>query len=635
MKPIYDKKKATPEGKFVETPVSQQRLERAGTHSGHTSILSHTLYPEKNLTYDQFFMKRICDKKKAIPEEKVVETPVAKKTSAIGRFLRNQPAQKPISPPAITSSPWKILVVDDEPEIHAVTQLSIGDLVFENKKIQLFNAISAQEAREILSTESDIAVALIDVVMETEDAGLRLVEYIRNELNNRRIRLIIRTGQPGIAPEPYVIDNYDIDDYKDKTELTTQSLYTTLRTALKAYRDLTIIDNNRQSLEKILSAAPELYRIQPMEQFLEGILTQMGSLCPIGKNSLIATRNSALAILDDDSKMIIRMGTGKFVDKNTSLADVIIQTCNAILRGNIPVKPLPENSLLLPMEVYGKILGFIYLEEVGFLTENDQYLLQIMATQCAAALKNLELYTNLEKANRQNERKTQILGMAAHDLRNPLGVIQGYGQILELKVSELLTTKQREYLSGIQTASTFTLRLVNDLLDVAKIESSNMELERELTDLVPVITQGILFNRHFADSKQIQLVFDSDENIPKIMVDSSKIQQVLNNLISNPIKYSHSHTTIKVRLTKDENDIVISVKDEGQGIPENERDQLFQAFSKTSVRGTAGEKSTGLGLLICRQIVEAHCGKIWVESKVDMGSTFYVSLPIESYNHQA
>jgi len=634
MKLIDDKNKATPEGTFVvETPVSQQRLERAGTHSGHASILSHTLYPEKNLTYDQFFMKRICDKKKAIPEEKVVETPVAKKTSVIGRFLRNQPTQKPISPPTITSSPWKILVVDDEPEIYAVTQLSVGDMVFENKKIQLFSANSGQEAREVLSTESDIAVALIDVVMETEDAGLRLVEYIRNELNDRRIRLIIRTGQAGIAPEPYVIDNYDIDDYKDKTELTTQSLYTTLRTALKAYRDLTIIDHNRQCLEKILSAAPDLYRIQPMEQFLEGILTQMNSLCPIGENSLIATRDSALAILDDDSKMVIRIGTGKFDDKSS--ADVIIHICNTILHGNIPVKPLPENSLLLPMEVYGKILGFIYLDEVGFLKENDQYLLQIMATQCAAALKNLELYTNLEKANRQNERKTQILGMAAHDLLNPIAVIQGYGQILESKISELLTTKQREYLMGIQTASEFMLGLVNDLLDAAKIESGNLELERELTNLVPIITQGISFNRPLADSKQIKFLFDYDENIPQIMVDSSKIQQVLNNLISNPIKYSHSHTTIKVRLTKDENDIVISVKDEGQGIPENERDKLFQAFSKTSVRGTAGEQSTGLGLLICRQIVEAHCGKIWLESKVDVGSTFYVSLPIESDNQGA
>jgi len=588
--------------------------------------------PEKNMTDDPFFMKPICDK--AIPEEKLVEIPVAKKTSVIGRFLRNKPAQKPIiSPPIISSSPWKILVVDDEPEIYAVTQLSVGDMVFENKKIHLFSASSGKEAREILSTEPDIAVALIDVVMETEDAGLRLVEYIRNELNNRRIRLIIRTGQPGIAPEPYVIDNYDIDDYKDKTELTTQSLYTTLRTALKAYRDLSIIDNNRQSLEKILSAAPELYRIQPMEQFLEGILTQMSSLCPIGESSLIATRDCALAILDDDSNMVIRTGTGKFSD--TSSADVIIQTCNAILHGDIPVKPLPENSLLLPMEVYNKILGFIYIEEVSCLTENDQYLLQIMATQCAAALKNLELYTNLEKANRQNERKTQILGMAAHDLRNPLGVIQGYGQILELKISEILTTKQRDYLNGIQTASKFTLRLVNDLLDVAKIESGNLELERELTDLVPVITQGILFNRPLADSKQIELVFDYDENIPQIMVDTSKIQQVLNNLISNPIKYSNSHTTINVCLTKHENDIVISVKDEGLGIPENERDKLFQAFSKTTVKATGGEKSTGLGLLICRQIVEAHSGKIWVESQVDMGSTFYVSLPINSYNHQA
>ncbi|MEK8019437.1 MAG: DUF3369 domain-containing protein [Candidatus Parabeggiatoa sp.] len=576
-------------------------------------------------------MKLIRDKKKtASPEEKPVEKQTVETT--LGQVMNKTQPPKPSHPlPTARPAVWKILVVDDEPEVHAVTKLTVGDLEFEHKSVQLLTAMSGKEAREILLAEPDIAVALVDVVMETEDAGLRLVDYIRNELNNQRIRLIIRTGQPGVAPERYVIDHYDIDDYKDKTELTTQRLYTTLRTTLKAYRDLTIIDINRQGLEKILNAAPDLYRLQPMEEFLEGVLTQITSLCPIGKSSLIATIDCALAHPDEESNLVIRAGTGKFINTSaSSAADVITQTCESILRDKAPKESLPKNSVLLPLALNDNILGFIYLEEVGFLTAEDRYLIQIMATQCAAALKNLYLYNNLEKANRQNERKNQFLGMAAHDLRNPIGVIQGYGQLLKYDISDRLDAEQLEYLDGVQTASHFMLRLVNDLLDVAKIESGEWELECLQTDIVSVVTEGISFNRQLANSKQIELVFDYDKNLPQIRVDTSKIQQVMNNLISNAIKYSHVHTTAKVRVTSDENNIIISVKDEGQGIPKNERDKLFKAFSKTSVKSTAGEKSTGLGLLICLQIVEAHGGKIWVDSEVGVGSTFYVSLPIRS-----
>jgi len=141
---------------------------------------------------------------------------------------------------------WKILIVDDEPDIHEITQLNLKNFQFESRNLEFFLAYSAQQARDILQKHPDIALALIDVVMETDDAGLTLVKYIREELKYKMIRLVIRTGQPGQAPERYVIDNFDIDDYKDKTELTTQKLYTTVRSALKSFRDLMAIDMNRK-----------------------------------------------------------------------------------------------------------------------------------------------------------------------------------------------------------------------------------------------------------------------------------------------------------------------------------------------------------------------------------------------------
>ncbi|MCK5877992.1 MAG: response regulator, partial [Candidatus Marithrix sp.] len=137
----------------------------------------------------------------------------------------------------LTLPPWKVLIVDDEIDIHKMTQLGLEDFKFTGRTLQIFHAMSGIEARKILQVETDIAVALIDVVMETDDAGLQLVNYIRNELKYPIIRLIIRTGQPGMAPEREVIDRYDIDDYKSKTELRDDKLYTTMRMSLKSYRD--------------------------------------------------------------------------------------------------------------------------------------------------------------------------------------------------------------------------------------------------------------------------------------------------------------------------------------------------------------------------------------------------------------
>lgn len=127
---------------------------------------------------------------------------------------------------------WSVLIIDDDQEVHAVTKLALHDFEYDNKQLNLVSAYSEKEAKEILSKKSDFAFVLLDIVMESNVAGLNIIDYIRNELNNKFIRIIIRTGQPGYAPEQEIINKYDINDYKEKTELTTTKLYTTSRNAL-------------------------------------------------------------------------------------------------------------------------------------------------------------------------------------------------------------------------------------------------------------------------------------------------------------------------------------------------------------------------------------------------------------------
>ena len=150
---------------------------------------------------------------------------------------------------------WKILIVDDEIEIHHITKLALKDFTFENKLITFISAYSGKEAKEMIQAHPDIALILLDVVMETEEAGLEVVKYIRDILDNQIVRIILRTGQPGQVPEDVVIVSYDINDYKTKTELTNKKLFTTVVTALRAFRSLTQIEASKSELEKIAAAS--------------------------------------------------------------------------------------------------------------------------------------------------------------------------------------------------------------------------------------------------------------------------------------------------------------------------------------------------------------------------------------------
>jgi len=250
---------------------------------------------------------------------------------------------------------------------------------------------------------------------------------------------------------------------------------------------------------------------------------------------------------------------------------------------------------------------------------------------------NNELLTTqraLAKANailaKLNEEKNHFLGMAAHDMRGPLGVIQMYSDFLIDDNAGKLEQEQLEFLSIIRSTSTFILQLVDDLLDLTKIEAGRLDLDLQPTDLCGLIAHNVKLNQLLATHKSITLSFEHELQIPYILVDAAKIQQVLNNLISNAIKFSNPHSTVYIHLQKNEDAVTLSVRDQGQGIPAAELDRLFIPFQKTSVRSTGGEPSTGLGLAIVRRIIMGHQGTIFVNSVVDQGSTFVISLPISN-----
>jgi signal transduction histidine kinase len=229
---------------------------------------------------------------------------------------------------------------------------------------------------------------------------------------------------------------------------------------------------------------------------------------------------------------------------------------------------------------------------------------------------------------RLNALKNQFLGMAAHDLRSPLAVLMGYSEFLLDDLRDSLSPEHREFLDTIHSSSQFMLQLVNELLDVSIIESGRLDLQIDAADLAEVAQRSVTLNRVLAERKQIGVTFCQEGDIPQMFIDAGKIRQVLDNLLTNAVKYSHPDTTITVSLARRDQEVILSVADQGQGIPAEEMSKLFQWLSKTSVRSTAGEKSSGLGLAIAKRIVEGHRGRLWAESAVGQGTTFYVALPV-------
>jgi two-component system, sensor histidine kinase and response regulator len=267
----------------------------------------------------------------------------------------------------------------------------------------------------------------------------------------------------------------------------------------------------------------------------------------------------------------------------------------------------------------------------------------LLSTYENAVQKNTELHkvhNDLLEAHRQlehknveleklNQEKSRFLSLAAHDLRNPLNIIYTAADLISEELKDKTSTETIEFLELIKRSSKFMRGLLKELLDVSVIDFGKPSIYLEPVDLTDLIRNNVSLNRVIAARKQITVELNVIDNLPILNLDRNKIEQVLNNLISNAIKYSYPQSKVTINTKVDGSNVIISVHDSGQGIPSNEMSRLFKPFPRISVKGTSGESSTGLGLVIVRKIVEAHNGKVGVESQEKVGTTFYVSLPIQ------
>jgi diguanylate cyclase (GGDEF)-like protein/PAS domain S-box-containing protein len=307
-------------------------------------------------------------------------------------------------PPSSAARPWRILVVDDDAEVHMVTKLALSDVSYLGRPLELISAYSGGEARRLLAELDDIAIILLDVVMETDDAGLRLVHHIREELGWHETRIALRTGQPGMAPERDVILRYDINDYKAKSELTDSRLFTMVIAALRSYRHLRALEESRCGLRKVIDAAASLHRDRSMELFANGVLLQMAAILETDAHSILCTHRH----LCEDGDVALLAGSGRFANlASNSPNETFGQQVNIRLRDALRAQASTfgaDYAAIYLRTPHGREV-IVYIESARPFGELDLTLLEMFGHNISIGYDNLELYQELLDANEGLERR--------------------------------------------------------------------------------------------------------------------------------------------------------------------------------------------------------------------------------------
>jgi response regulator RpfG family c-di-GMP phosphodiesterase len=302
--------------------------------------------------------------------------------------------------------PWWVLIVDDDESIHQITTLVLRGFSFEGRPIQLLHAYSAREARKILEQQHHIAVAIVDVVMETNHAGLDLIKTIRGELQQHQIRLILRTGQPGEAPEESVIRDYDINDYKNKTEVTAIKLKTLLYSSLRSYRDICIIDNNKKGLEKIIASTVSFLECESLTEFASNILAQVAHLLGLDHQQIFccaATGDPKQQHLSLD----IIAASGLEIDAHPQLPADVIEKLTRV--HHLKQSYHGDDYFVGYFTTSRGLENLLYVSKDSKFDQVDHHLLSYFSSNIAVAYENIRLRELIKESQRE---LSYILGEA-------------------------------------------------------------------------------------------------------------------------------------------------------------------------------------------------------------------------------
>ena len=532
---------------------------------------------------------------------------------------------------------WKIIIADDEEEVHNLTKMVMEDYTFDDKGVTFLSAFSGEQTLELLSQNPDTALLLLDVVMEEENTGLKLVEYIRNNLKNSFVRIILRTGQPGQAPEKKVIREYDINDYKSKIELTSQKLFTAVTSSLRSYKDLRSIEKYSISLKQLVQSSRQLFEIQSLSEFALTVLNQITlALDPARTHLPGEFRGVFLKELSEGQLVIIASTTSE-------------HTPGPI---NMDAEPFPslmpliqdlnkENDLLLTDNFFLAYFPlphdqnhYLYCQCPFKLDNTQQELLHLFTNNIMMALDNIYLVAGLEEARDQAREsyrlKSEFLAIMSHEIRTPLTSMLGFSDLLS-KSGEL-DPNNRKMAEMIYQSGKRLLQILTDVLELSVLEAGKQKTELKLFSIEQLIDDIFILLKTNFNRKNIEFLTEKLKGV-MIVSDPQKIRQILYNLIGNALKFTEEGT-VTLLLTITDEEYIFEIKDTGIGIQAEHESAIYEMFRQIEKADSRKYGGIGLGLTICQKMVHSLSGKIWFQSNSPSGTSFFFSLPRDKEQEQ-
>ncbi len=290
--------------------------------------------------------------------------------------------------------PWQVLIVDDDEDVHRATELALRGMLVEDRPIRLLHAHTGEAALQQVAQHEDLAVMLLDVVMESDNAGLQVVRKVRKSLKRSALRIILRTGQPGYAPELETVRNYDINDYRTKSELTRVRLFTSLTASIRVYRQMRTHERMRQGLESIVRASTELSKLQGMQRFAEGVVDQLCALLGVRAEGLVCAQGG-LSSVGEPARVIAAAGRfRKYVLQPLAALDTAVIR-DALMRCLDEQRSLfaPALAIYFPTPAERRLAAYVELS--GPLREGDRHLLEVFCSSMAVGFENVLLYDRL------------------------------------------------------------------------------------------------------------------------------------------------------------------------------------------------------------------------------------------------
>ncbi len=476
-------------------------------------------------------------------------------------------AKESDTPVAENKNYFKLLIVDDENEIHVMTKLVLSDYVYKGAGLKFLSAFTGEDAKIMIKKNPDIACCLLDVVMETKDAGLDVARFIREDEKNTKLRIILRTGQPGQAPEKDIILNYDINDYKEKTELTDQKLFTTITTALRSYQHLEELEEKQREIQtKNIRLNEEIARRIVAESNLTKYNRSLEKMIESKSNRL----KEALFLLETTKSELLKTRKVAIESKISTLSLDTVDTSTTIIESNLKKIDHYSQTMALLLEKY-TLLENIITSNKG---ENPK-----------------------EKVTKTIQRIEEYKTHMDFDT-----LIKNYPTII------------RESAKGIEQIST----AVSDI----KLFVSINEEPFLPTDIRLLLEKNAVSHKP-PPHKKIDIQLDL-EKVPIVSLPARHMEKAVNALLKNAFQAIEYNGIVSISCQYLNPNIILCISDLGCGIS---NDDLFHIF-KPYFTGTKKE-GKGLGLTFARSVILNCNGDIKVTSSLNQGTTVRISLPVE------